>query len=245
MAEASVDFGKGSFRLGKVYAKAFTVFGRYLVPFSVVSGILWAPFNVLSYYAELAPEGDQARFLIPALVAMVFLYPLGAGIVMHGTFQAMRGKPFSFVQSLTHGLERFPALLGVSILSSLGVVAGLIALIIPGIILLVIWYVAPAVCVLERFGATNSLTRSAALTKGYRWVVFAAILLPALLSGIVDQLLAMGGQTLGGTAAVLTSRVVWGGITQAFVSVLTVVIYYDLRVVKEGLDVGSVAEVFE
>ncbi len=47
----------------------------------------------------------------------------------------------------------------------------MLALLVPGFILLIMWFVAIPVCVVEQRGSWASMQRSAELTKGHRWKI--------------------------------------------------------------------------
>lgn len=63
-------------------------------------------------------------------------------------------------------------------------VLGFMLLLIPGLILMCLWSLVVPACVLERLGPLSSLSRSARLTKGYRWPVFGLILL-TVIAGLI------------------------------------------------------------
>jgi hypothetical protein len=81
------------------------------------------------------------------------------------------------------------------------------------------------------------------LTKGYRWKVFAlALLLPvvSLVASPIESVLT----ALAGPIAGLTGQLIWTGIAAAFSAIVISVTYYDLRVIKEGVDIERIAAVF-
>ena len=63
----------------------------------------------------------------------------------------------------------------VGFVAGLGIAVGLVLLIVPGLILLTIWAVAPPVVVLENPGVFASLRRSRELVRGNGWQVFGVI----------------------------------------------------------------------
>jgi hypothetical protein len=94
-------------------------------------------------------------------------------------------------------------------------------------------------------GPIKSLGRSSALTKGYRWRIFAIYLVPALIIGIAAAVLeriGLGIAGLVGNALVAYVVTAIGGAYQAIVNIVT---YHDLRAVKEGLDIEQLAAVFD
>jgi len=108
------------------------------------------------------------------------------------------------------------------------------------------------VTVLERVGAGRALARSWRLTRGSWWRVFGILLLTALITSLVANVLAtpfsiigavvmvlMEGTTLASVlygATIFIGAVLGGAITSPFASGVTGLLYVDLRMRREGLD---------
>jgi uncharacterized membrane protein len=145
---------------------------------------------------------------------------------------------------LNVGLSRFLPLIGLAFVAGFLIVLGLILLIIPGLILYTMWFVGVPACVVERLGPWTSLRRSRNLTKGCRWKLFALALLllvASLGSSVIQSVLsALAGPIVG-----LTAQLIWSGIWAAFSSIVIAITYYDLRVIKEGVDIEQITAVFD
>jgi hypothetical protein len=116
------------------------------------------------------------------------------------------------------------------------------------------------VTVLERIGAGAALARSWRLTRGSWWRVFGILLLASVLGGVVSSMLSGPFSLLGGFsellidnaavaatvygAAVFLGSVVGGLVTTPFVTGVTTLLYVDLRMRREGLDLrlGAAAQ---
>jgi hypothetical protein len=241
--------GEGELSVGHVFSSAWAVltanFGKL---FAI--GLLVALPNLLAGLAlptdPTAPGAAPAMagwfFIVWLLVMVLNLVSQAAVLVI--AFQYLRGHPASIGEALGKGLERFFPILGLVILFTLGLSVGLILLVIPGIILAVVWSVSVPACVLEGTGPVASLRRSAALTKGHRWKIFGIYVLIWIASAIVIGLLGLVSRQFGWMADLLVSFLWTGFITAYFNSVL-VMIYHDLRVAKEGIDVHQIAAVFD
>ncbi len=96
-------------------------------------------------------------------------------------------------------------LIWVSLIVAAGVAAGLILLIVPGLILLTIWILAPPVAVVEKPGVFECFTRSRELVRGNGLKVFLFLLLLAILIVFAAMLAALIALPFGtgvfGTAA--------------------------------------------
>jgi hypothetical protein len=155
-------------------------------------------------------------------------------------------------ESLRFALRRLPALVAVEFLTLLGLIVAFILLVIPGIWLYAAWAVAVPALLIERIGPFGALRRSRRLVKG-RWWATAAVLLVAtimlsLITGAIEALL-IGIESLPSQpslfVAVLGTTVsgaVAGIITQPFRAATTTVLYYDLRVRREGYDLYLLAD---
>lgn len=246
-AEARVDaFTESEFRIGKVFSKSFSVFSQNFVTFTIIAGVVALPtlgFGLIQPGTE--PRAEDFVKIFGAIAVMFFLSPLATAIILHAAFQHMRGRPVRLGESISGGLRRFLPLLGVMILFTLGVTLGLVLLLVPGIILMVMWYVAVPACVVEHTGPVRSLARSRELTKGYRWKIFALIVIVYLVTIIGNNLLEAVAMAFGGVAGYIGATIIWQGVAGGFGAVLVAVAYYYLRVAKEGVDVDQIASVFD
>jgi uncharacterized membrane protein len=125
------------------------------------------------------------------------------------------------------------------------VAVGFGLLIVPGLIVSTMLFVATPVCVVEQLGPFASMERSAQLTNGHRWKIFALLLLAvptAIVSEAVDLTVEMVD---GGELVASVGQVIWDAIWGAADAVLVIAAYHDLRVVKEDVDTEQIAVVFE
>ena len=122
---------------------------------------------------------------------------------------------------------------------------GFLLLIVPGVWLtMVLWVALPAV-VIER-GGLRAITRSAELTRGFRWPIFGLALILVIANFVLVSVAgwivsALFADALLSWGLMQFVAVVVSGIYGTAVSVT----YHDLRVLKEGADTRSVSAVFE
>jgi hypothetical protein len=245
-SQPSSTFAPGDFRVGPVISRSVSVMARHFLSFFIVSLIAFSPLLLLRE-GSMAPETDPIRTLIMLGLGFVLLMVLSmfsSAIILQGAFQDMRNRPVNVLESLKVAVRRLLPLIALALLESVLLVLGLIALIVPGIILYTMWLVAVAACVVERTGPWRSLRRSQELTKGHRWKVFGLFLVLLVLS-LINPLLQLAlNATVGATAAAI-GNAIWTAIGSAFSSVVMAVTYYDLRVAKEGIDIDQIASVFD
>ena len=124
--------------------------------------------------------------------------------------------------------------------------------IIPGIWLYAAWSVAVPALLIERKGAFRSLGRSRRLVKGRWWataaVLVVATLMVTLISGAIEALLIAVASLPSQPSLLLAvfvstlSGVIATVITEPFRAATTTLLYYDLRVRREGYDLHVLAD---
>jgi hypothetical protein len=252
MAVDSIIVG-GDFRVGDVLNRTWQVFTRNIVFFVGITLLVYLaiflPLGVIGVILFVVGMGSEAGWLIAAgivLAALLFvvLNTIGQAVLLFGTFQRLRGQPLRVREALRRAFARFLPLVGVGILYMLGLVVGFLLLIVPAFFVFVIWLVAVPACVVEDRGPVASLSRSADLTKGYRWRVFGLVCVLSLINGIGGQFfsiaLGLAGQVASGVGSGL-----WFLVSTALWNCALIMIYHDLRVAKEGIDIEQIAAIFD
>jgi hypothetical protein len=157
----------------------------------------------------------------------------------------MRCQPVSVVQSLKVALGRILPVIGVAITAFLVTVVGFVFLIVPGLFIATMLFVATPVCVVERLGPFASLNRSASLTEGNRWAIFALLVILFVPASLIEGVRDTVTEAIGNPIVDFAARAGWDTIWNAFYVVLGVVAYNDLRAAKEGIDTARIAAVFD
>jgi hypothetical protein len=143
--------------------------------------------------------------------------------------------------------SRFGSIFGASLMQGIIVGLGLLLLIVPGIIFLAWTFAMPAVVVLENSGAGESFTRSRELTRGSVGRILGTLLVTYILFFVIVISLAMAAGTVvglsggSGVAAKVIGDVL-ASLIFPMVAVVTTLLYYDLRIRKEGFDLEVMAQ---
>jgi hypothetical protein len=249
------------FLVGNVLTRGFSILFRHLFAFSVISLIVFVPYIVLVVLTlprMLRHEDPWLSFTLN-LLQLILTYLVTAAIA-YGTYQDIKGGRWTIADCLNQGLARLFPVLGVAILSAIAILIGLVALVVPGFILLTILWVAVPVAVVERPGVFASLSRSAELTQSNRWRVFGIIMIliainlgAGFLIGLISVMVALIAGGSGGVQGAVSSAlpiiaalsIIATVLTTAMNAVMTAVGYHDLRVAKEGIGVDDIVRVFD
>lgn len=254
-----------SFSIGSVLSRSFGILGRNIVPFTIMSVIVYTP---LVAFLVLAPDDSGqtsatapadpydpdynpyeyaetrkpslVRILVPLLLMIVLPYVV-TGALIYGVLKQLRGEPADMGDCLRVGFGRLFPILGVGILAGLLSALGAIALIVPGVILACMYWVAVPVAVVERPGVVASLKRSAQLTQGEKWSVFAILLVLIVMQNVTQAIFdaALDDSTAGALVSLIPT-IVFGMLG----AVCAAVGYHDLRAAKEGVGIDQLVSVF-
>lgn len=241
----------GAISIGGVFRRSFSVLLPNLVTFVILALLLQVPlllFNMASGGGMAADPRTAGVSYYAALVLSMLLTYLTMGAVVYGTVAHLNGQKASLGTCLARGLAAVVPVVLVALLITVMAMAGMILLIIPGIIVYVVTVAAVPAAVVERPGIWGSVKRSAELTKGNRWRVFAVLLIFYVVLMAVAWLLGQVGLPVlrpDGSLLSIIVLFVWGGIGTAIASVFGAVLYHDLRVAKEGVSTAQLAAVFD
>lgn len=246
--------------VGSLVNRTFAIWWANVGKFTSILVLAYLPIVVagaLGAAAVVALEGGAPRIAEPGLIAVLLVALLAAvffglvnfGGVTFGTLQHLAGRPFTFGSMFGAGLRRAWPLFTVGLAGSLLVLLGLVALVIPGIIVALGLAVAYPVVVAERVTTSEAIKRSFALTKGSRDAIFGALFVVMLAmwgATLAGNLLTAALKSAGPAAIVATILTL---LVQAAMSALSTVLcavaYHDLRLAKEGTDTTELVKVFE
>lgn len=244
MANTMTDATAGTFRLGDVFSKAIAIFGRRFVPFVILTIIAEIPQYLTLIALETSAVDPLSGWRVASVFVNLICSPIATGAVVYGVIQELRGRTFSLGESIQVALQRLLPMIGLAI--CVGLLTGLatILLIVPGLMVACRYYVAMPACIAEQTGVFDSMSRSAFLTKGYRWQVLGMFLLVLLGGLIVGAIFGLVFAVTGKVGLQIVTQAV-AAVVGAFNGVLVGVFYYQLRVAKEGVDIDRIASVFD
>lgn len=244
--------------VGTVLGRAFGVMtGNPLTVFAIAFLFGALPQQLFGFVKGYDATGSASAEL--GLVALglgfVILFLIGSmfsQVALVRTASAyLDGRAIGPGESMRGGLAKVLPLLGLSFLLGLGVMAGMLLLIVPGIMLFVTWSVAAPALVEEDVGVTEAFGRSRALTKGARWRVFLVMVVTLVITWLlaavaaIPSLMLTGSVEAGsGTTATVVVETVTATLTSALWSTVLASLYITLRERREGPLTDKLAEVF-
>jgi hypothetical protein len=184
-------------------------------------------------------------------VSGVFFYVLQAALVQ-GTILDLNGERPDLGKCLSAGFRVLLPVIAITFLSYVGMAAGMVLLIVPGIIWALAWSVVVPVKVVEQTGIIASFGRSWALTRGHRWKILGLFLLLVAAMFVIQGVVAMVFATSlfrPNQAALDPAYLIAYWLVNiplaAIMSVAVASLYYELRLVKEGVGPAQLAAAFD
>lgn len=244
------------FRVGNVLSQSIDVMKSNFLVMLLFAVLNFIPSFVDNILADNSFLGTGLIYLL-GLFLPIFLQ----GAMVFGVYQFLTGSPFSASLGLRMVQGRFWHLLGLAVFVSVISVIGILFLIIPGVIILLVLYVAIPALLVENVSIGGAMQRSKDLTSGRLWRLFGLTLILSLIycllvgtslivtyavgafsfdPDVVDQAMSLKALLITTPVGILTE-----GLTATLFGVVAAVSYYELRRDKEGTAVEDLASIFE
>ncbi len=237
--------------LGEVLDTSFGIYRRLFTSLLFISVFTQTVPLALSVYVQAA--GGVAQHLTLWALSIGLTLVLSAIGTAASTFvvaETYLGASITPQEAFLRSTPFMGRLIGTSVQMSLVVGLGFVLFIVPGVIAVCGLLLTPSALVLEDLrGGTPAMRRSWELTRGYRGKVFGALIVAFLLlliPGAALSAFAVGATLNSVSEATLVVAVL---IVQSLLQILvyplfyalSTVLYYDLRVRKEGFDLERLA----
>ena len=141
--------------------------------FTAIIFTVWLPGNILcnvvNYYVT---HQDLALSLkLPMWIEGIF-GPIYIGAMVFALFEIKSGRPVTYRQAMAVGFQKWGSLFAARFVAGFFMLLGLLALVIPGLVLAVRYNFLDEAVIIEGKGTTASRLRSIELTSGWRWQIF-------------------------------------------------------------------------
>jgi len=229
---------------GEILDTAFRLLRDQFVVLVAIAACIYVPIG-LAQAVLLGMEpgtglGATYWISLAVILLMALAAPLAQLAVTYVVSETYLGRKLGIAEAYAKGASVYLPYLGTALLLVLGVLAGLVLLVIPGIYLSVIWLLVGPVIVIEGVSGPRALGRSRDLMRDNWWrgafIVFLASLLASVVSGGFDLVFAfipVVGPVLSGLVQ---------AIFFAFGAAVVVLLYFDLRCRHEDFDLQHLAE---
>jgi hypothetical protein len=252
--------------IGDLLDETFRMYRRHFFLFAGISVILSIPvaaaagYVFFSVFANLAQQAasNQVPDLGPAIVSLVVffvlylvLYPLLYGAITYATCESALGRPVTFWAALGSAVRRYIHIVGYFLV--LGLMVLFFCLFPLWIWISVAWVLVMPVMFIEQKGLFSAMGRSWRLVEGRWWRTFLIVFLMGILIEVVasalgaflflaQTLLQVFVSSYVSLAISETANIIVSSLVTPIFQIAIVLIYFDLRVRKEALDLFQLAQ---
>jgi hypothetical protein len=228
------------------YVELVSVTALFTIP-TVIVRLIFLPFQVITP-GQVFGARALTGFAILYPVALVFSAISTAATVVIVS-DSYLGRSVTIGAAISRVLGRFWTVLGAAILQILIIGFGFVLLFVPGIIFACWLFATTNVVMVEGKGVTDALARSRNLARGsvgrLFWIIFFAFLIVALVQVLVGLVLGLVGAGFRPSAPTVAGQLVQYVVSvllYPFLQVVITLLYYDLRIRKEGFDMDLMAK---
>jgi len=223
---------------------ALQVFRRDPVQFILATAAVYVPWLVVRLVFDLggSPTLPTPQQAVLTIAAAVVVYALVGGVVSVIASDVYLGAPADAMRGLAVALARAVPLLVTGVVTMLFTILGAIFFLLPALYPIARYFAVQQAVVLENAGVGAALARSSQLSLGVKRHVLGTLLLVLLITTAIS----FGAGLLLGF---IQSRVVTNVVLTAvhiviypFFGIAETLLYYDIRIRKEGFDVEYLAK---
>jgi len=214
----------------EIYRRHFTVF----IAISVFAAIPWA---IASYVSETAVLSQQPAELASSLLITLLGFvvaPFTEGAMTAAASAAYLGSSVDFGRSFRAAFARPGRLFFAMCVKWIAMAFGLLLFLVPGFIVFKRYFALPMTVVLEDNTVGDAISRSRALSNGNGSRIFALIGGVFLFTTLVSWSL---GRTFTSPILIASLRLFLGTVISPFSTIVATILYYDIRIRKEGYDI--------
>lgn len=192
--------------------------------------------------------GALVASLVVATIQLLFIQPFLTASIARAASNVYLGEPVEVGPTYRFALARVLAILWISILTFLALMVGFILLVIPAFLVFVRTAFASTVLVVEGKRGTKAFGRSWSLASGHFWRLFVTLILAGLISGIVSVILTIPTEAVAtglgtdGWPIRALGQSLGTVLVTPFSTLIIVLLYFDLRIRKEGFDIEVMAQ---
>jgi hypothetical protein len=221
--------------VAEIIGEALDIYQRYPLLFITLALGVIAPYELAVLAATglgpLSSQSHESPGVIVLLVVLDFALvgPLVSALHVHAVVLIGEGGRPRLAQVAARGLRVLPEVAAAVIAAGLGIGLGLLALIIPGVLLALRWSVVAQVAAVEHDGWLPSLSRSRELTRGHYLHILALIVTTGLLATGVNALVQAFPLGSGSGAVSVAVGIAARTLTASFTALTLSLLYFDLR----------------
>ena len=229
---------------------AFQVYRRAPVQFMVAVAAVYVPWLVIRLVFDLnivppttsamIVSVDMTQLLLIAAVGIA-IYALAGGVTTVLASNVYLDRPVDVADAFRQVLRRIAALVVVSLIAVFLIAIGAVLFLLPALYFLARFNCVRQAVMLEGAGVGRAMGRASQLSSGSKWHILATLFFVGVLAIAVDIGVSMFLVKLPSPVLVNLVSTALAVVIGPLFGITETVLYYDLRIRKEGFDVEYLA----
>jgi hypothetical protein len=163
------------------------------------------------------------------LTNVILVWPLVSALHVHAVRDVAEGSRPRLLDVARRGLVALPVVTAAIAISWIGTLLGLLALVVPGVLLFLRWAVVAQAAALERGTWIDALRRSAELTRANYWHVFGYYFLLGITTGLPVFLISLPFRHADPTVGSFLIGAVAQTLTGSLGALASAILFFDLK----------------
>jgi hypothetical protein len=231
--------------LGEILDTGFAILRDHFVPIVGISALVDVPLTLIGRaIPKLAPGttpsmSDAIGMVLPLYFMVLVLGPIGTVAITYLIGELYQGRSTTIGRAFRETFAILLPLVGTSVVGGVWTLLAFLALVIPGIWLMLGLWILSQVMIFERRFGTRGIQRSLDLMSGHRMRALGAVLPGLILVPVLTFAFQLGSRFVPHGAPIASELA--GVIGTAFLRTVSVVLYFDLRCRKEAFEIEHLA----
>lgn len=224
---------------------AFALYRRDAMQYTLVTAIAYSPvliYSLLSPAARNPQTPDDVLGMVPVYLVSFLAYAIVSAVIVRMGADVYLGERADVGRTIRDVLPRVPAFLVASILNGFLLFLGLLLFVVPVFYVLALMFAVVPAVVLEKRGALEALSRSAALSKDRKLHILKTLLLAYGIYIVLSIGLSMMATFTGSMILLLLVSSLFNIFAYPIINLVVMVLYYDVRIRAEGFDLEHMAQ---
>ena len=225
---------------------AFQVYRREPLQFIVALALIYVPWMLIASLTGLtasARTGLMPDFtmIVISLVGSALVYTLAAGVTTVIASEVYFGRPADVAKAFGAAGRHLISLVLTNMLGAIMIIIGFMLLFVPGLYVFARLFAITQVITLENGGMLAAFSRTSFLSKGHKRHIINAMGLVFLLNVAVSLGVSFMTAMIPSLVVRLVINTIVSVVVYPIVGITATLLYYDVRIRREGFDIEYLA----
>jgi hypothetical protein len=218
------------------------VYRRNPLHFILLTSVVHVPWLILQIiFVGSAERPEDVLISLAIGMGTLVTYLLMSGFIIHMASELYLGRPTDAFETFRRVGSRIPRVFIAALIQTLAIGVALAFFLFPAVYVTAVLFAVVPVIVLENKGVSAAFDRSRDLSRGVKWHVLATLGLVILIRLVLQFGAALVATLIPMMAIQHVIAAAVGIVIYPLVGITEALLYYDIRIRKEGFDIEVMA----